>query len=329
MLTNGGEVKFETRPIEGVETKGTPDKLILDGQQRLTALFQSLTPGKPVHTLDTKEKKRLHWYYLDMKKCISTETDREDAVISVPKKRVVAKFQGRGQLDLSSSDKEYAADMFPVNQIFDADQWEQGYVKYWENRDDNHDDKWNFFKSFKAQVITPFEQYQVPIITLDKETSKEEVCLIFERVNSQGVELTVFELLTAFFAADGFNLREDWKIRNTRMREEFAILDGLDRVKFLQALTLLTVGSCKRKHILDLTTTKYQQLANQIEMGFKKAACFLDKQNILTASDLPYSPQLVPLAAILTKLGEAGETEEAQQKIARWYWCGIFGEMYG
>ena len=145
--------------------------------------------------------------------------------------------------------------------------------------------------------------------------------------------------LPAFFAASstdddgsdtgGFDLRDDWEKRNERMKEEYPILDGITKVNFLQALTLLIAGSCRRKEMLDLTAGKYQELADQVETGFEKAARFLDKRDILTARDLPYPPQLVPLAAILTKLGDAAETEEAQQKIARWFWCGVFGEMYG
>ena len=341
MLENGGPVRLATRPIEGTESeidKVKPETLILDGQQRLTALFQSLTSDQAVYTLDTKENKTNRWYYLDMNACVTAGTDRVESVISVPENRTVRKFQEKVQLDLSSSEKEYAADMFPVNQIFNANQWERGYLEYWKNQAGDYDEKWDLFKDFDNKVIDLFKTYQVPTITLDKETSKEEVCLIFERVNSQGIELTVFELLTAFFAAsstddgsdtDGFDLRDDWEIRNERMKEEYPILDGITKVNFLQALTLLIAGSCRRKEMLDLTAAKYQELADQVETGFEKAACFLDKQNILTARDLPYPPQLVPLATILVKLGDAAETEEAQQKIARWFWCGVFGEMYG
>ena len=336
MLENGGPVRLATRPIEGTESEidnVKPETLILDGQQRLTALFQSLTSDQAVYTLDTKENKTKRWYYLDMKACVTAGTDRVESVISVPKNRIVRKFQEKAQLDLSSSEKEYAADMFPVNQIFSANRWERGYLEYWKNQGGDDDEKWNLFKDFDNKVIDLFKAYQVPTITLDKETSKEEVCLIFERVNSQGIELTVFELLTAFFAAgstdgDGFDLRDDWDTRNERMKEKYPILDGITKVNFLQALTLLIAGSCRRKEMLDLTAAKYQELADQVETGFEKAACFLDKQNILTARDLPYPPQLVPLAAILTKLDGAAETEEAQEKIARWFWCGVFGEMY-
>ena len=341
MLEDGGPVRLATRPIEGTGSeieKVKPETLILDGQQRLTALFQSLTSDQAVYTLDTKENKTNRWYYLDMKACVTAGTDRVESVISVPENGIVRKFQEKAQLDLSSSEKEYAADMFPVNQIFNANQWERGYLEYWKNQTGDYDEKWDLFKDFDNKVIDLFKTYQVPTITLDKETSKEEVCLIFERVNSQGIELTVFELLTAFFAAsstddgsdtDSFDLRDDWDMRSERMKEKYPILEGITKVNFLQALTLLIAGSCKRKEMLDLTAAKYQEIADQVETGFEKAACFLDKQNILTARDLPYPPQLVPLAAILTKLGDAAETAEAQQKIARWFWCGVFGEMYG
>ena len=341
MLENGGPVRLATRPIEGTESgidKVKPETLILDGQQRLTALFQSLTSDQAVYTLDTKENKTNRWYYLDMKACVTAGTDRIESVISVPENRIVRKFREKSQLDLSCPEKEYVADMFPVNQIFNANQWQRGYLEFWKNQAGDYDEKWDLFNDFDDKVIDLFKTYQVPTITLDKETSKEEVCLIFERVNSQGIELTVFELLTAFFAAsstdddsdtDSFNLRKDWDIRSERMKEEYPILGGITKVNFLQALTLLTGGSCRRKEMLDLTAAKYQEFADQVETGFEKAARFLDKRDILTVRDLPYPPQLVPLAAILTKLGDAAETEDAQQKIARWFWCGVFGEMYG
>lgn len=42
MLKTGGEVRFKQRPLEGVRSNGQAERLILDGQQRLTSLFQAL-----------------------------------------------------------------------------------------------------------------------------------------------------------------------------------------------------------------------------------------------------------------------------------------------
>ena len=128
-------------------------------------------------------------------------------------------------------------------------------------------------------------------------------------------------------------MRDDWKLRRKCIKEH-KVLGKLDDVNFLQALTLITTKnrraavSCKRKEILELDRQCYENWANQIANGFVKAMRFLHRQKIFNAKDVPYSAQLVPLAAILTDLGNLSETEETQQKIARWYWCSALGETY-
>ena len=59
------------------------------------------------------------------------------------------------------------------------------------------------------------------------------------------------------------------------------------------------------------------------------AAKFLRMQRIYRVRDLPYQTQFVPLAAILMTIGNAWENAEIRAQIARWYWCGVFGELYG
>src|ERR1700691_1359934 len=68
---------------------------------------------------------------------------------------------------------------------------------------------------------------------------------------------------------------------------------------------------------------------NVVEEGFKTAAKFLRQLNIYRAIDLPYQTQLVPLAAILAEISLKGENPASRAKLARWFWCGIFGELYG
>ena len=335
--TGSADIIFKPRPIEGTDDhlqQEEPETLILDGQQRLTSLFQSLKSGRAVETRDDKGKSTKRWYYLDMKKCVNDVTDREEAVVSVPEDRLVTRNFGREIfLDLSSPEKEYASDMFPVRLIFDSAEWRQGHSEYW----DFDRDKMKLFNTFEREVIKPFEQYNVPMIRLSKETPKEAVCLVFEKVNTGGVTLTVFELLTASFAASNFQLRDDWNAREKRLKAgpERQVLRDLQKDAFLQALALLVTKarpgavSCKRHDILRLTVDDYKRWAKKVEDGFLKAARFVHGEKIFRSRDLPYQTQLVPLAAILAGLEDAGETEGARRKIARWYWCGVFGEVYG
>jgi hypothetical protein len=178
----------------------------------------------------------------------------------------------------------------------------------------------------------------VPVIHLLKETPKEAVCQVFEKVNTGGVALTVFELMTATYAADNFRLTEDWKARRVRL-DQYAPLAKLEGTDFLTAVTLLasyrrrqgtnTAVSCKRKDILRLTLGEYQISADEIEDGFVKTARFLARENVFDEAGLPYQAQLIALAATCAVLDRRFEEDDVRTKLARWYWCGVFGELYG
>ena len=328
------DIRFKTRLVAGVNATDVhrePDTLILDGQQRLTALFQTLMSKNGVSTRNTQGRTRHLYYYLDMKSCLGNETEREEAVLSCGEDHRLQVSTSNGKpetIDLSSTQDQYEKHMFPVPKIFDSSDWKQGYIQHW-NQDA---EKITSLFKFDTEIIQRFNQYEVPIIELSG-ASKEAVCLVFEKVNTGGITLTVFELLTASLAAENFQLRDDWDLRQKRLREH-KVLRKLDGINFLQALTLIDTKnlnaavSCKRKEILELDRKRYEEWADQIEAGFVKAARFLHRQKVFNAKDVPYSAQLVPLAAILTDLGNRSETEEVRQKIARWYWCGVLGEMY-
>src|SRR4051812_15037317 len=82
LQTGNPEVKFKPRPVEGVSLAQPrePERLILDGQQRLTSLFQSLFMGEPVATRDPRGKPVRRHYYIDIRKALDPDADREDAV---------------------------------------------------------------------------------------------------------------------------------------------------------------------------------------------------------------------------------------------------------
>lgn len=338
LLDTGNEaVRFLPRPVEGVTLSAPqpPDRLILDGQQRLTSLFLALVSQQPVVTKDARGKSIRRWYYLDVAKCLDPNSDREDAIVSIPEDRQVRNFRGEVIKSYSTPEEEYEAGLFPLSQVFDYAAWRRGYSRYF--RQD--DVKLDLFDQFEQKVIEAFKQYQVPLIILRRETPKEAVCQVFEKVNTGGVALNVFELLTATFAADNFRLRPDWAERTKRLGRH-RVLQGLENTYFLQSVALLstymrsreTAGaavSCKRKDILQLSLDEYKRWADPITTGLERAAKFLHSQCIFSARDVPYTTQLVPLSAMFVALGDDAETEVARAKLERWYWCGVFGELYG
>jgi len=173
LLETGGEsIRFKPRPLTGTHERLrqiAPETLILDGQQRLTSLYQALMSTVVVETKDAKGKPIQRWYYLDMKKAVAVDDDREEAVRSVPEDRQVKAFGGEITLDVTTPAREYAADLFPVNRIFRSADWRQAYNKHWNYAPE----KIQLYDEFEREVIKRFEQYQVPVIELKKETPKE------------------------------------------------------------------------------------------------------------------------------------------------------------
>ncbi len=57
--TGGPGTRFKPRPLEGTNVPADvePEQLLMDGQQRLTSLYQALRGDKPVDTMDARGKR--------------------------------------------------------------------------------------------------------------------------------------------------------------------------------------------------------------------------------------------------------------------------------
>lgn len=338
-LEYGNEsIHFKHKPIEGspADPQTKPDELILDGQQRLTSLYNALYSKNPVHTRTDKGKEIDRYYYLDIEKVLDPKADDDEVVISVPATRQITSDFGRKvELDLSTQELEFDQKMFPLNLILNTADEQDWQNKYYAHCNYNGD----IIKQFTellSKVIMPTQQYQMPVIRLDKTTPKEAVCQVFENVNTGGVSLTVFELVTAIFAMDDFPLRKDWEERKEKYFSD-DLLSNITATDFLTALTLLSAFkaggtvSCKKKDVLALPLSQYKLYADSLCAGFQSAEKLLKEERIFASRDLPYSTQLIPLSAICTVLlaGNKIHTTTVKNMVKQWYWCGVFGELYG
>lgn len=344
----GGEVRLKYRAFEGTHgISREPDYLVLDGQQRLTSLYCSLFGKDPVSTSNERGQKLSRFYYLDMRKCLDPEEDREDAIVSISDKRVVTEDIGRKiVLDLTSRQREIEELMFPANLVFDSqgrDDWFTEFIEHYGLKSEEY----ALWKHFKEDVLRTMEDYKIPVITLDKTTPREAVCKVFENVNTGGVSLTVFELVTAAFATYDFDLRGNWnEVVRPRICAEGKdirtdLMQGVDETTFLTSMTLYTTylakragtkgsTSCKKKDVLALRYEDYVANLDALLDGFDMARDLLIGECVFRMRDLPYTTQLIPLAATCAYIGrKTFERQPVKAVLRRWLWCGIFGEMYG
>jgi len=345
LKTGNDQIRFKPRPVEGVTlAAGTEaESLLLDGQQRLTSLTQALTGDGVVHTKDSRGKLMERRYYLHMATALLGEDRIDDALVSIPVDGVVRSNFGKDvDLDLSTPDLERSNGYFPVRLLFGG-----ADIVTWLFACPDKDQA----SRFHAEVIQPASTYNIPAIELDKTTTKSAVATVFEKVNTGGLPLNVFELLTATFAGDkayfdqhghDFRLNDDW----LATKQGFAahpVLGAVENTDVLQAVSLLATlkraaadtsdrppaVSARKEDLLKLTLDDYLEWVQPLRDSFAWVATFLADQHIFDVKFLPYAKQLVPLAAIKVALGDDADLHSVRQHLSQWFWCGILGELYG
>lgn len=344
LKTGNDQVRFKPKPLEGTNVAAgtSPALLLLDGQQRLTSLTQALSGDGVVETMDDRGKNLKRKYYVDIVTALEGEDRIDESIRSIPADGFVRSNFGRDvDLDVSTEDKERERGLFPLRLLFNDD------VLSWILEFDDR----ALASKFNAKIIRPTSTYNIPAIELDIATSKSAVATVFEKVNTGGLSLNVFELLTATFAGDkqyfdehgtDFRLNDDW-LATQKMFADQPTLTGLENTDFLQAATLLTTHernradqgpkqpavSARREDILKLTLDDYLKWRDPLRKAFRWAANFLADRYIFNRAFLPYPKQLVPLAAIRAVMGDRADLLGPKERLVRWFWSGILGELYG
>ena len=127
---------------------------MLDGQQRLTTLYQVLKSKNATNTrLETNRDTTIkRYYYLDIRKCLNPEVDRLEAIVSVSEKKQRTTDIGRTvTLDLSTREKEFENLMFSLNITFshnDTEDWHYDMEDYYKNDKEYR----NLFRDFSLGV---------------------------------------------------------------------------------------------------------------------------------------------------------------------------------
>lgn len=340
---SNGSWKVCSRLVEGVQLNQvpTPTELILDGQQRCTALFMCLFSNRPVRVQSRRNGKTSdRWYYIDIQKALDPEIEREQCILGFNNRRIRPGFAGHPAINCSSPEQEYELGLFPLAQVFSYATWRQGYSKYWQY----NPEKLELLDRFEREVIKRFEHFQVPVIRLKPGLPKTAICRVFEKVNTQSEQLNFFDLATACFASQDFSLRDDWVKREQQLKQH-RVLQTVKETDYLACVALvatyhkrqqaiaagvsnqkLPAVACGRAEVLDLSLADYQKYADQVIAGYEEAARFLYGQKVQTAEDLPYQIQLVALAAILSVVGYPQDRVRA--KLEQWFWCGACAALY-
>jgi hypothetical protein len=321
------EIKVE--PVYGTqvpEEKLKPRYIVLDGQQRISSIFY-VTTAPNLRLWNTKQP---YVFFIDLKKLLESDDFAEpvDLVISMPRSQA----ERRGLL---KSNEQFQNWYFPLFEFVNFHDWLDKFEESLRSRLDFPQDKVLEIKrrlrEFLKQV---WEKFEIPIIKLPQDMQLVDVAKIFEKLNSTGVLLTVFDLLNARMVKHNIRLRDLWD----NARDSFPLIkqfsEGNERfpVYVLQTVALLRDKSTKSWELLKLEPKNFEadwkSACQTIERALKKITSMRDGYGVISNKWLPYDTMVPVLANLLQRLEARSDRPKCIEKIDSWYWSSIITHAY-
>lgn len=308
LFLQGGGAAFKARAAEQAPPLSVqPNTLVLDGQQRLTSLYQALYGVGPSR------------FFLDMGALVAG-ADVNEAVRVLAAERAASLVTIEAQAD---------GLMMPLSAVLNggAGRWRDKVVELRKDDDESHTRE--LLRGLEEAYVDPLVRYAFPVTILPTDTELEAVCTIFETLNRTGKPLTPFELISARAFAGGHSLHDYW----SRALEEHPILSDyeIEPYYLLQVIALRLGRPCKRAIVLSLPADDIAAEWSEATADTAAAMALLrDECGVLAPKWLPYRPMLIPLAASWPEIAAAsGPTEGAMRsKLKRWFWCAAFTGEY-
>ena len=338
-------------PIYGFEGSDRRTDIVLDGQQRLTAMYYAfVAPNRP-----TPNRRNRFLYFIRADLFMDEAYDEA----------FLYDWTRRGSNLLDDQARQFEEHMFPLSVIgagvWDLPNWVQAYEKHWrdavEARDGTNAETARRHaenaKKFGEHLKSITEQYQISYIELDQDLELAKICDIFTQINSRGVRLDIFDLLNALLRPEGIRLRQHlWKEAAPRL--EF-IEAGRVNVYVLQVMSILRQAYCSPKYLYHLIpgsrrqvrgsdgvlrsdvlvadTVDFESLWHQGVDALEQAVELLRHPQEFGAVSYQYLPYAAILPAFASLQIEAQRLHperrlDAQRKIRLWYWASVFTSRY-
>lgn len=341
-------------PIYGYRGDGDPVHIVLDGQQRLTAMYYAfLAPDEP---LPNRSNRFLYFIRVDrfMEEAYDEAFEYD--------------WTRRGLNLLADQNAQYENHMFPVSVVgqggWELPNWVQGYEKHWRDKEQAASSagdeeaareagrRARDARSFGEHLKAITEQYQVAYIELDRDLEIDKVCDIFTQINSRGIRLDVFDLVNALLKPKGLQLKHLW--REAAPRLEYADTERMN-VYLLQVMSILRQAYCSpkylyyllpgqekkvrepdgslRKEVLVPDVADFERRWNEAVGAVESAIKLLrhpQEFGAISAQYLPYVSILPAFAALQAALRAlpAARQLDAQRKLRHWYWASVFTNRY-
>jgi hypothetical protein len=271
-----------------------PIDYVLDGQQRLTSLF-----GVFQTTLTPKQDGEAFEVYFDL---AAKEGVLEDQFVAA-----------------ADNDMPPARNLFALRLLFDPARFAQATR-----------DLPNQHLERVVELQRRFQEFKINSEVIEFK-EREQIAMIFERVNRAGVPLDTFQLLTAWTWSEEFDLAEKIEQLGTSVAPYGFSQIGKEEDLLLKCCGAIISGDASVQSIVGLHGPTVRDKFDMIERAILSAIEFLRKEvNVHSLEILPFPAMLVSLARFFKTDAPSGYHPTAKQRRAliQWFWASCFSRRY-
>jgi len=328
-------------PLYAFAGTSKPEHIVLDGQQRLSALhYAFFAPNKKY-----PNRSKRCFFFIRLNEYIN-ENYEETVFYEWDYKNIIKLYEDK--------EEQFEKKIIPLslftNEKDDYRDWLEGYEKYWLNKGikDVTDEKVKIRKLFDELL----HEYEISYIELDKKIDVAKVCDIFTKINSTGLNLDIFDLLNAILTPKNIFLKKYWRESNKEFNE---FSDIIEARAVLQVMSILKQGYCSPSYLYYLvpktrkvirtsdgsredvvlidSKEEFDKLWNVSVEKIKEGIEILASTKMygaISSRFLPY-PSMIPIFAALQKEKDVGNYADklaVNEKIKKWYWTSVFTQNY-
>jgi hypothetical protein len=174
------------------------------------------------------------------------------------------------------------------------------------------------------ELSSVFLNYEIPVVEI-KNRTKEEVGVIFERINNTGTKLDVLDLMTAWTWTDNFHLLDSLDSLLEELEEKS--FGSIDHKLMLQIISGIIIGSTQTENVLRLTGEAVRDNWEIVKKAVKAAVDFLSTEFKCSSIDfLPFHQQLIPLARFFST--NKRHTSDQIKTLKCFFWRTAFSDRY-
>lgn len=357
LLWKGKKENFDALACEklyGFNGDGKPEHIVLDGQQRLTAIYYAFTA--PNKHLPNRSNRYLFFVHVDQ-----FMEQAYDKAFEYDWTQAAANL-------LDDCQSQYERHIFPLAVVgrggWALGNWVQAYEQYWKANSDEAEKSSDVkaeqaarkhaenAKAFGEHLRELTEQYQIAYIELDRDLELDKICDIFTQINTKGIPLDVFDIMNALLKPKGIQLKTMWRKASSKL--DFVNSEKMN-VYVLQVMSILRQAYCSPKYLYYLLpgqtrvirdsagsfhkevlvkgSAEFTQLWDQGVDALESAIDLLkhpQEFGAISSEYLPYISILPAFSALQTQVQTlpANRQLDAQRKIRHWYWASVFTNRY-